>query len=79
MTEDGCGLLRCEFLSWAIGGVLDKIFTLAYLTGLINAVMTLAFPSLPKMSNGKLSSFEMLALIFMRIRLHYEDDIGYRF
>ena len=23
MAEDGCGLLRCEFLSWTIGGVLD--------------------------------------------------------
>ena len=24
MVEDGCGLLTCEFLYWAIGGVLDN-------------------------------------------------------
>ena len=24
VTEDGCGLLRCELLSWAIGGAPDK-------------------------------------------------------
>ena len=56
-----------------------------FYTGLLNwtifnTVMTLASPSLPKMPNSKLSTFEMLALFFMRVKLYlYEEDIGYRF
>ena len=54
-------------------------------TGLPNwtiflCLMTLVSPSLPKMPNSKLNTFEMLAIFFMRIRLNlYEEDITYRF
>ena len=58
---------------------------LKYYTGLpnrtvFNAVMTLILPSLTSTSNSKLSTFEMVVLFFMRIRLNlHEEDIGYRF
>ena len=41
--------------------------------------MTLVSPSLPKMPNSKLNTFEMLAIFFMRIRLNlYKEDIAIR-
>ena len=56
---------------------------LKFYTGLPNwtyfdAVMTLVSPSLPKMPNSKLNTFEMLAIFFIRLNL-YEEDITYRF
>ena len=47
---------------------------------IFSAVMTLRSPSLPKMSNSKLSTFEIIVMFFMKVRLNlYEGDIGYRF
>lgn len=58
---------------------------LKFYTGLpnwtiFNAVMTLVCPLLLKLPNRKLSTFVMLVIFFMRIRIHlYEEDIGHRF
>ena len=45
-----------------------------------NAVMTLVASSLPEAPNSKITTFQMLLMFFMKIRLNlFEEDIGYRF
>lgn len=47
---------------------------------IFNAVMTLAAPSLPKAANSKVTTFQMLLMFFMKVRLNlFEEDIGHRF
>ena len=47
---------------------------------IFNAIMILVSSSLLQLPNSKLSTFDMVAIFFLRIRLNlYEEDIGYRF
>ena len=57
---------------------------LKFYTGIPNwtvftAVLSLVTPALPSMPQSKLTSFEMIVMFLMKIRLHlFDDDIAYR-
>ena len=70
--------------------ITDELFRdnegiLKFYTGLpnwivFNAVMTLVSSCFPPMTNGKLSVFQMVIMLFMKICLNlYHKDIGHRF
>jgi len=47
---------------------------------IFNAVLTLVSPSLPVTPLSKVTTFQMVVMFFMKIRLNlYDEDIGYRF